>query len=45
MRILILGATGGTGRALISQAGGRGHRITAFVRSQKLRDCVTRDDP
>src|SRR5438445_11338718 len=37
MRLFILGATGGTGRALIEQALERGHRVTAFVRSpQKL---------
>jgi putative NADH-flavin reductase len=37
MRVLILGATGGTGRALIDQASDRGLDITAFVRSpQKL---------
>jgi putative NADH-flavin reductase len=37
MRLLILGATGGTGRALIRQARERGHEVTAFVRSpQKL---------
>jgi putative NADH-flavin reductase len=37
MRLLILGASGGTGRALIRQARERGHEITAFVRSpQKL---------
>ncbi len=51
MRLLILGATGGTGRALIDQARARGHGVTAFVRSpQKLggaRDGVTvlRGDP
>ncbi len=33
MRLFILGATGGTGRALIAQAVDRGHRVTAFVRS------------
>jgi len=33
MRLLIIGASGGTGRALIRQAGERGHEITAFVRS------------
>jgi putative NADH-flavin reductase len=33
MRILILGATGGTGRALLGQARDRGHAVTAFVRS------------
>src|SRR5436190_2167380 len=37
MRLLILGATGGTGRQLTSQAVEHGHRVTAFVRSpQKL---------
>ncbi len=45
MRLFILGATGGTGRALIDQAIERGHHVTAFVRSpQKLgskRDGVT----
>jgi putative NADH-flavin reductase len=33
MRLLILGATGGTGRALVDQALERGHQVTAFVRS------------
>jgi len=45
MRLLILGASGGTGRALIRQACARGHEITAFVRSPQklgaLGDCVT----
>jgi putative NADH-flavin reductase len=37
MRLLILGATGGTGLALVGQARERGHEVTAFVRSpQKL---------
>jgi len=51
MRLLILGATGGTGRTLINQAIGRGHAITAFVRSpQKLgwlieRIVVRKGDP
>jgi putative NADH-flavin reductase len=37
MRLLILGASGGTGLALIRLARERGHEITAFVRSpQKL---------
>src|SRR5205814_1674672 len=31
--LFVLGATGGTGRALVEQALGRGHRVTAFVRS------------
>jgi putative NADH-flavin reductase len=33
MRVLIVGATGGTGRELVSQALNQGHRVTAFVRS------------
>jgi uncharacterized protein YbjT (DUF2867 family) len=37
MRLLILGATGRIGRALIVQARERDHVVTAFVRSpQKL---------
>ena len=37
MKLLILGATGGTGRALLEQARARDHDVTAFVRSpQKL---------
>jgi len=37
MRLLLLGATGGTGLALLEQARGHGHQVTAFVRSpQKL---------
>jgi putative NADH-flavin reductase len=32
MRILVLGATGGTGRQLVGQALERGHEVTAFVR-------------
>jgi putative NADH-flavin reductase len=33
MNLFVLGATGGTGRALLDQALPRGHRMTAFVRS------------
>jgi putative NADH-flavin reductase len=33
MRLLVLGATGGIGRAMIDQAIERGHKVTAFVRS------------
>lgn len=33
MRILIIGATGGTGRELVNQALERGHTVTAFVRN------------
>lgn len=32
-RIVIFGATGGTGRALVQQALDRGHTVTAFVRN------------
>ena len=32
MNILVLGATGGTGRATVADALARGHRVTAFVR-------------
>ena len=33
MKLLIFGATGGTGRALVVQALEQGHRVTAFVRN------------
>lgn len=33
MRLFVLGATGGTGRAIVDQALSRGHRVTAFARS------------
>lgn len=33
LRLLILGATGGTGRRLVAHALERGHRVTALVRS------------
>ena len=33
MKLLILGATGGTGIELVKQALARGHEVTAFVRS------------
>lgn len=33
MRVLIVGATGGTGRQLVSQALEAGHLVTAFVRA------------
>ena len=32
-RLFVLGATGGTGRAIVEQARDRGHLVTAFVRS------------
>ncbi len=39
MKIVALGATGGTGLEIVRQARGRGHSVTAFVRSpQRLRD-------
>ena len=33
MRLLVLGATGRTGRALVAQGLARGHTVTAFGRS------------
>jgi uncharacterized protein YbjT (DUF2867 family) len=35
LRILIVGATGGTGRELVRQALEQGHQVTAFVRKPK----------
>jgi putative NADH-flavin reductase len=33
MKLLVIGATGGTGRALVEQALERGHHVTAFARN------------
>ena len=33
MRILVVGATGATGRAIVAQALARGHEVTALVRN------------
>ena len=33
MKVLVIGATGGTGRALVEQGLARGHDVTAFVRN------------
>src|ERR671918_958079 len=38
MRLLIFGATGGTGRELVSQALDRGHSVTAFARDPAALD-------
>ena len=38
MRLLILGATGRTGRELVDQGLARGHAVTAFVRSPQKMD-------
>jgi len=38
MRVLVLGATGGTGMEIVRQAIGRGHEVTAFVRSMEKLD-------
>src|SRR5437870_6774722 len=35
LRILVIGATGGTGRQLVRQALEQGHQVTAFVRKPK----------
>lgn len=32
MRVVVFGATGGTGREVVTQAMARGHQVTAFVR-------------
>lgn len=37
MNLLIVGATGGTGRELVAQALERGHRVTALVRHSRWR--------
>lgn len=34
MRVLVLGATGGTGREIVRQAGAKGHSVVALVRSK-----------
>jgi putative NADH-flavin reductase len=45
MKLVVLGATGGTGLELVRQAIGRGHSVTALVRSrERLRafeDCIS----
>jgi putative NADH-flavin reductase/uncharacterized membrane protein YphA (DoxX/SURF4 family) len=49
MRLLVLGATGHTGKTIVEQAVKRGHRVTAFVRSpeglQGLDVTICRGDP
>lgn len=35
MRVVVIGATGGTGRLLVEKALGRGHHVTAFVRDPR----------
>ena len=42
MRLLVFGATGGTGRHLVEQALARGHEATAFVAEFMLKQ-VTDD--
>ncbi|HEX8361271.1 MAG TPA: SDR family oxidoreductase [Longimicrobium sp.] len=38
MRVLVLGATGGTGREIVREAGARGHSVVALVRSKARAD-------
>ena len=43
-KILVLGATGGTGRLVVSQALARGHEVTVLVRSpEKCFEEITRE--
>src|SRR3981081_3703370 len=43
MKLVVLGATGGTGLEIVRQAVGRGHSVTAFVRSpERLRPFADR---
>ena len=44
MKLLIVGATGGTGRAAVKEAKAVGHTVTVFVRDpKKLSEAETRD--
>ena len=40
-KLLIVGATGGTGRELVRQALERGHEVTAFARVPPSSTCST----
>ncbi|HKD09800.1 MAG TPA: SDR family oxidoreductase [Bryobacteraceae bacterium] len=40
MKILVLGATGGTGREIVRQAAEHGHEVTAFVRTRDGLDAL-----
>lgn len=40
MNVLVLGATGGTGREIVKQAGMAGHEVTALVRAQPKSDAL-----
>ncbi|MFW6317495.1 MAG: NAD(P)-dependent oxidoreductase [Halorubrum sp.] len=44
MRILVLGATGRTGRPLVEQALERGHEVVAFARDPASLPTTIRDD-
>ena len=39
MKILVLGATGGTGRLIVSDAVAKGHSVVALVRSTQEPIC------
>src|SRR5262245_48909069 len=43
MRVVVFGASGATGRELVSQALVQGHRVTAFVRNRSQLDSRTND--
>lgn len=38
MKVLVLGATGGTGREIVREAGAKGHSVVALVRSKARAD-------
>ena len=42
MKLLVLGATGGTGLEMVREAIERGHSVTAFVRSPERLQAVRR---
>ena len=45
MTVLVVGATGKTGRALVEQLLGKGHNVRAIVRSPRKLPAKVRDHP